>query len=366
MDEHEVRRHPRLDAAGVLLTEQLATRARHRMERLARREPGLDEMLHVPGEMARAHRAAAEVGADRDANAGAPRRRDGRVGTLLALRDACRRVRAGEPLERRRATERFPRAEDRECRHMGHAVALHRPRDIVVDLHAVLDRVDAGLRGDARAVQVPSVARHPRAARVHRVGHGFQRGDAERRVPHTARCVQVDLDEVGAEVELVQGRGGEPVVVGRDPHVGVPGLADPRSGDPDVRVAGRRADVASPQDARLHEPPRVVPRDLPQHGRWVVAARDPMTAALHGQVAVAVDHPRDDDRAAGIDHRRAVLVDLVVRADGLDRPVADRDAHAEPQGVGRAVGECGVVEDRAGHVVLCVGPGWPSFWYLPL
>ena len=242
------------------------------------------------------------------------------------------------------------------------------------------------------------MARDPRAARVDGVGHRLHRRHAERRLLHTAGRVHVDLHEIGAEVELMERRVLQAIVIGGDPHVRVAGLADPGPRDAHVRIpalprelvahverdrpaiGARRADVTSPQHARLDETVRVLTRDLPQHGRRIAAAHDPVTAALHREVAVAVDHARHDDRATGVDDGRALLIDLVVRADRLDLPARDRDAHAEPERVGRAVGERGVVKDRAGHLVLPAGPVLPpagpvlppagpvcpSPWYFPL
>ena len=67
-------------------------------------------------------------------------------------------------------------------------------------------------------------------------------------------------------------------------------------------------------------------------------------------MAVTVDQGRHDHRPARIDDSRARLVDLVVRADRLDATVGHRDADAEPQRIGRAVREGGIVQDRAAHV----------------
>src|SRR5438128_11950064 len=102
----------------------------------------------------------------------------------------------------------------------------------------------------------------------------------------------------------------------------------------------------------------VVASDLAEDLRRVAAPGDPVTAALHGQVAVAVHHPGHDDRAAGVDDRGAALVDLVVRADRLHLSVTDHDGDAEAQRVRRPIGERGVVKDDARHVAF-----WPSPWY---
>ena len=77
-----------------------------------------------------------------------------------------------------------------------------------------------------------------------------------------------------------------------------------------------------------------------------------MAAALHREVTVAIDHARHDHRTAGIDHLGVRPIDLVVRADRFDLAIGDRHAHAHAQGIRRAIGEGGVVEDEAGHVVV--------------
>src|SRR5438477_182212 len=73
------------------------------------------------------------------------------VRTLLALRDAIFRLARGEAIDGRRAREGVPGRKDRQRRDERHSVLLHDPARLVVDLHAVLDAVDAGLRGDAGA-----------------------------------------------------------------------------------------------------------------------------------------------------------------------------------------------------------------------
>src|SRR5688500_11101782 len=101
VDEHEVRGHTLLDATGVLVPEQRAAVVRRRGERLVRLEARVDEELDLPGEVPGADRAAAEIGARRDADARLARERDRRVSPLLALRDALLPLRTAEPLDRR-------------------------------------------------------------------------------------------------------------------------------------------------------------------------------------------------------------------------------------------------------------------------
>src|SRR5204862_7472266 len=121
---------------------------------------------------------------------------------------------------------------------------------------------------------------------------------AEGRVLRPARCVHVDLHEIGAEIDLMESGVLQSAVVGGDPHVRVTDLPDPGAGHADIGVAGLPgelvsdveryrspvrawcADVASPQDAGLDEALSVLPRHLAKHRRWIVASRDPVAATL--------------------------------------------------------------------------------------
>src|SRR5206468_4829033 len=133
---------------------------------------------------------------------GALGRGDRRVRTFLPFRDALASLGAGEAVDRRRARERLPRREHRERRDEGDAVALHRGADVVVELHAVLDGIDAGFRGDLGTGEIARVRRDTRAARVHRLHRGADVRDLEWRILHTAWRVHVELHQVGAEIEL--------------------------------------------------------------------------------------------------------------------------------------------------------------------
>ena len=70
----------------------------------------------------------------------------------------------------------------------------------------MLDRVHTRQSRDAGTVEVARVAGDPRSARMHSIGRGLQGGDREGRVLHAAGRVHIDLHQVGAEVELMEGR----------------------------------------------------------------------------------------------------------------------------------------------------------------
>ena len=75
----------------------------------------------------------------------------------------------------------------------------------------------------------------------------------------------------------------------------------------------------------------------------IVSALDPVTPALHGQVAVAIDHRGHDHRAARVDDFGALQVGQVIRTDPCDLPVVDRETDARAQRCGRAVSKSCVV-----------------------
>ena len=220
--------------------------------------------------------------------------------------------------------------------------------------------------------------RDRRAPRMHRVDGRLQVGHGERRRAVPGGRVHVDLDQVRADVQLVQR--GVPQIrpVHGHPQIRVALLADPGPGDAHVRrallatvlvahadrerdaVGGRRADVTCPEDARLRESSRVVARDLPEHVRRIVAALDPVTSALHGEVAVAIDHCRHDRGAPGIDDLRALRIGGIVRADPCDPAVVDREAHAGATQGARAIGERGVMHHGPGHRRMLGRQTWRS------
>ena len=155
----------------------------------------------------------------------------------------------------------------------------------------------------------------------------------------------------------------------RPPGASAGTVADAERQSPLLPVHGiprdRRADVARPADTGLgHQGP--IPRsggdgDI---GR-ITPARDPVRAAGQGQMAMPVDHARDDRRAARVDdleiRRRPaaggntqtrVLLGIG-RADPDDQVVDREDADPELQALAAAVGQRGIaVEDSAGPMVV--------------
>ena len=95
-----------------------------------------------------------------------------------------------------------------------------------------------------------------------------------------------------------------------------------------------------------------------QHRGRVVAARDPVAAALHRQMAVAVDHRRNDGGAARIDHLGSGGVRGIVGTDPRDLPILDGEADARPKRSRRSVGERRIVKDDPCHrrAMVCGTP----------
>ena len=236
------------------------------------------------------------------------------------------------------------------------------------------------------------------------------------RTDRRVRAVEIELDEVGPIVELALGGRDERVTV-RDlhPELAQPARsADPRPGGADVGPArpSTRA-IADTQRERPLAPVDGIPRhgrpDVPcpahagqRHQRGVVrcgcdrdlrrvaAPIDPVRAARHREVAVTVDHARDDRRAAGVDDlepgpapagpapaRRGSIsgrdAELriflgVGRADPDDQVVHDEHAHPDLEAVAPAIGNCRVaVEDSAGptgivHVLASLAPATIARW----
>src|SRR5439155_19581943 len=87
MDEHEVRGHAFLNAPGVIVPEQLAAGSRRGDQRLTRGRSGGDQQLDLPGQLARANGASAEVRPGGDADTRAPRSGNRGVRALLAIPD---------------------------------------------------------------------------------------------------------------------------------------------------------------------------------------------------------------------------------------------------------------------------------------
>ena len=197
------------------------------------------------------------------------------------------------------------------------------------------------------------------------------------------RPVQVELEQVGAVVELADREAQQLVGVVRLPRSGAghrAGAVQPRPGCPDVREARttpppvahaqaegaqapvdrvlhpRRPDVARPAHARRGHQARVALGDGEEPLGRIVDAIDPVGAAGQGQVAVAVDHARHERRAARVDDvgsaRNLALV--VARTDPCDHAVRNEDARAQPQTIRAPVGEGTVPVERrlsSGHPI---------------
>ena len=227
-----------------------------------------------------------------------------------------------------------------------------RAADAVVQLEAVLDRVDAAgdaLDGARRAGPQCAVTRAPRAwaASTARAISSAVHGH-DRRIG----AVEVELDEVRAVVELADRRRRRARRRSRlDRSTPAAARRPRRSRIPAARMCGS-ADAAARAiaDAEAERPPPAVDRidEVPARRRREPSARrrrsaaaalrsatsssasapsgdavDPVRAARQGQVAVAVDHARDDRRAARVDDlesvRRAGVLLGVGRSDPADR-----------------------------------------------
>src|SRR6185436_14900060 len=103
--EDEVRGPAVAQVAGIGLAEELAAAPRGGAERLPRLQPGVDEPLDLPGELVGPERAAAEVGAGRDPDAGAVGGPNRRLRVLAAGRQGGTPLGAREPLDRRGLAE---------------------------------------------------------------------------------------------------------------------------------------------------------------------------------------------------------------------------------------------------------------------
>ena len=191
----------------------------------------------------------------------------------------------------------------------------------------MLDGVDARGGADPGAGQPGGVRGDLAAARVYRLHHPAHLVRAERGRGGVG-AVQVELDEVGAVVELAE-RGGEQLVAvprlhGQarrqqadrgDPGPGgahvrpvpaaLPAVADAeaeRPGGGAGRIgAARGADVAGPAHAGAVLQLAVGFGHGEQAIGRVAAPVDPVRAAGQGEVAVPVDHPRHDRGAARVD-----------------------------------------------------------------
>jgi hypothetical protein len=91
----------------------------------------------------------------------------------------------------------------------------------------------------------------------------------------------------------------------RPSRVGSPPLSDAKGEGPPASIPGihgeRRPDIAGPPHTRAAQEVAVVLRDLEQFFGKIGPAIDPMRASGKREVAVTIDHPRDNRRASGVE-----------------------------------------------------------------
>jgi len=239
-----------------------------------------------------------------------------------------------------------------------------------IELESVFEGIDSGVDPDPCPDKETGVRRDLRAATVRE----FDDGPHVFRRPGRLlllRSVEVELEEVRPVVELRRcglQEGGAIICLDREAPRQDAAVADPRSGDPDPRsiqvrlppcphakgegpppsvprIHGERgSDVAGPAHARAAQEVPVVLRHLEQFLGRIGAAVDPVRAAGKRDVAVRIDHPRDDRRAARVDHAdvRGQVAFIGRGTHPDDAAIVHEDAHAFPQGRSRPIRKGGV------------------------
>ena len=395
MDEAEVGRAALADHAGLGLAKELAAAPRRRAKRLPRLETRRPRGTRPPR---RAGSRRVEPPPKSVPVAIATPAAWAQANALLgrAWRSSVRARRAG-PANRSIAVvapKLDPGPEDRERRDERRPLRGHRPRKVGVELHAVLDRVDAGRHAHPGAGKVapngPSPSRRGRApstTRAHLVGG--PRGDTG------VRAVEIQLEQVGAVVELAKREREELVGViapRRDRSPGHrPRAVQPRARGANVRVA--RIDRATDRGRRGSRParrpstgsstrgaptsraqrtpgcvmqPAVVLGDLEQPLGRVVDPVDPVRAAGQREVAVAIDHARHDRRATRIDRpSRQPDPPGHSPSSSLGRiqaiaPSIDEDADADLQAVRSTVCHRSISIQNGRHALMVRGGGCRS------
>ena len=281
--------------------------------------------------MTGAHGATAEVGAGGDSHARPVRRLDGREGPFSPGREPALSLFAGETFDAGRPFEACPARQHRERRDEGDVLGAHGGRNRIIELHAVLDGIHAGLGAHPGAVEDGGVGRDLSPPGVHRVARLANVVDRKWTAVGAVRWIEHDLDEVGSRIQLGERRRPQLVAIfDGHRHRQIAIRRDPGARHPDVgrsasirhllthlqtdRVAvgtSRRADVSSPEDARLHQPAGVATGDLAQPIRRVGAALDPMAPAGHRQVTVGIDKGGNNRRAAAVEHLGVTGITLV-------------------------------------------------------
>ena len=248
VDAEEVGRSALPDDARLRLAEQLPSAPGGRRQRVGRLQARGDEARDLPRELVGAQRAATEVAAGGDGHA----RVDAPCGSTPRPAPAGP-GRPGAPPRRSvgswSSREAQPGAHHRERAHQGDAAPRHLGRDRGVEVESVLDRVDPSQHRLSRAVQPARMCGHAGTAPVDDLGHARDLVRRPRR-DVDVRPVHVELDEVGAGIELADGRAEELVRVG--------GLDRP------VHRAQRRSRTASSRPRAGRDGRRVPPIG---HGR---------------------------------------------------------------------------------------------------
>lgn len=184
------------------------------------------------------------------------------------------------------------------------------------------------------------------------------------------RPFDVELDEVGAVVELLGDRGLDAVaVLRRNRETKGSGPFDPAAGRPEVRpvaasppgvadgqrqrtvVAPRRPDVPEPADAGSVAEVAVLLGDLQQFLSGVIDAFDPMRPTGKGRVAVGVDQTGHHRCPTGVDDPLGTMRIgcVVVVTHPLDPVVDDEEALVAKELGAGAIGDGGVaIQDGHG------------------
>ena len=395
VDDDEVGDLARLDRPDVVAeAERVRGRAGRGDERFAGAESMVGHLDELEAEVA--DRCPVVAGGDRDAGCiGRPERQVGLLEVVQCEVDQEVRPRRGRLGARRRpgvgagvrgggAGDAVEAAERRDEHLAGGGHALEQV-GALVEVHAVLDGVDAGLDGDLGAVEAFGVGGD---AMAHAVGlvddrrdllAGHLRGVGVLELDG-ARAGGHDLDEVGAAPELFADGAADVVgAVGLAVHVAEPAAAgggggddppageQPRAAERAVahRLAGLEDEVAVGADVADRRDPHAQRRA--QVGGQEVRARpgpERLGAGRRGgdvgvDVGVRVDEAGHERAAREVEDRDAVGGRVAGVADARDDAVLDEDGGAvagrragaveqtrvrEVQGIGRRRGRC---EERA-------------------
>ena len=283
---------PSREDAGLWLAEELAAAPRRGAERLPRLETGGDERLDLPGELVRPGRAAAEIGAGRDPDAGST----GRSGSIPRRARGGRRSRSrpSAPVNRSIVVVAPNDSHDRKT---ARVETRNVPRRAISAATSSSSSKPCSIASTppATPLRAPSirplwaVTRAPRAwtaattRSISATDHGQTVGSL---------AVEVELDEVGAVVELAD-RGAtsaSPSATSTAQLAERAGSADPRPGRPDVRPARPAPRAVANAEAERPLAGRRPGRRPPAEptSRAQRTPRRVMSSALRAAVATAV------------------------------------------------------------------------------